>query len=67
MKNSENTEWISISTLAERLGVTKQTIYNHVKQGMYPTKEFKRGTMRGVLVQVAKSTALEGGNDGKVE
>lgn len=67
MENSENTEWISISTLAERLGVTKQTVYNRVKQGMYPTKEFKRGTMRGVLIQVAKSTALEGGNDGKVE
>lgn len=67
MENSENTEWISISTLAERLGVTKQTVYNRVKQGVYPTKEFKRGTMRGVLIQVAKSTALEGGNDGKVE
>ena len=54
MENSENTEWISISTLAERLGVTKQTVYNRVKQGMYPTREFKRGTMRGVLIQVAK-------------
>lgn len=66
MENSENTEWISISTLAERLGVTKQTVYNRVKQGMYPIREFKRGTMRGVLIQVAKSTAFEN-NDGKVE
>lgn len=56
-----NTEWVSISTLAKHLGVTKQTVYNRVKQGLYPTKEFTRGTMRGILVPQPKSTALENG------
>lgn len=57
--NNENYEWISISTLAKRLGVSKQTVYNKVNAGVYPTKEFQRGTMRGVLVGVEKSKPLD--------
>lgn len=58
--NSENTEWISISTLAERLGVTKQTIYNRIKQGVYPTKEFRRGSMKGILVLATRQNETLG-------
>ena len=58
--NSENTEWISISTLAERLGVTKQTIYNRIKQGVYPTKEFRRGSMKGILVLTTRQNETLG-------
>lgn len=43
-------EWISVSELAKRIEKTKQTAYNQVKQGMWVVKEFKRGSMRGLLV-----------------
>lgn len=49
-----NEEWISVSELALRTGKTKQTIYNKIKQGIYPTKVFNRGSMRGLLVCVPK-------------
>lgn len=48
--NDEQYEWISVSELATRIGKTKQTAYNQVKQGMWKVKEFKRGSMRGLLV-----------------
>ena len=55
MNNSMiNEEWISVSELALRTGKTKQTIYNKIKQGIYPTKVFNRGSMRGLLVCVPK-------------
>lgn len=53
--NVQDIEWVSVSELADRLGTTKQTIYNHIKQGYYPTKEFKRGKMRGLLCGVPKT------------
>mgnify|MGYP002528415511 CR=1 FL=1 len=43
-------EWISVSTLAKRENVTPQTIRNRIARGMYQTKEFERGRMRGILV-----------------
>lgn len=49
-----NLEWVSASTLATRLNVTPQTIYNRIAKGMYPSKEFVRGKMRGILVGVNK-------------
>mgnify|MGYP001163263930 FL=1 len=52
--NQFNDDWISVSEMAKRLGCTKQTIYNHIKAGRYKTKEFVRGSMRGVLVCVPK-------------
>ena len=54
MNNKENFEWISISELAELLNVTKQTIYNRVKSGLYETKQFKRGKMIGILIKKPK-------------
>lgn len=51
MENS-NDEWISVSAMAERLGKTKQTVYNYISEGRYKTKEFTRGSMRGLLVCV---------------
>lgn len=52
--NNNMDEWVSVSELAQRLGKTQQTIYNHIKQGYYRTKVFKRGTMRGLLVLCPK-------------
>lgn len=55
MENNQlNDDWISVSEMAKRLGCTKQTIYNHIKDGRYKTKEFVRGSMRGILVCVPK-------------
>ena len=50
----QNEEWISVSELAQRINTTKQTVYNKIKQGVYPTKVFMRGTMRGLLVRAPK-------------
>lgn len=47
-------EWVSVSELAQRLGVSDQTIYNHIKEGLYETMEFQRGTMKGILVKTLK-------------
>ena len=47
-------DWVSVSEMAQRLGCTKQTIYNHIKGGRFKTKVFARGTMRGLLVCVPK-------------
>lgn len=52
--NEYENEWISVSEMAEREGVTVQTIRNRIKQGVYPSKTFKRGTMCGVLVLAKK-------------
>lgn len=49
-----NVEWVSVSTLAERLNVSTQTIYNRIKCGEYPTIDYVRGKYRGVLVGVKK-------------
>jgi len=50
MENNQE-KWVSVSTLAKRLGCTKQTIYNHLKQGKYEYKASERGSMRGMLVK----------------
>lgn len=52
--NMINEEWISVSELAELMNVTKQTIYNRVKSGLYETRQFKRGKMIGVLIKKPK-------------
>lgn len=54
LNDSKDVEWISVSELAKRIGKTKQTAYNRIKQGFYVTKEFQRGSMKGILVQVPK-------------
>lgn len=50
----EEFEWISVSSLAIILNVSKQTIYNRIRHGYYETKEFERGQMKGLLVKVRK-------------
>lgn len=45
-------EWISISTLAKRLGISGQTVRNRIKEGLYETMQFKRGGMNGILIKV---------------
>lgn len=57
MKIEQEKEWISVSELANRMGRTKQTAYNHVKAGVYEVQEYKRGKMNGFLVCVVKGTA----------
>ena len=47
-----NYEYVSISTLAKRLGVSGQTIRNRIKEGFYETMCFKRGDMNGILIKV---------------
>lgn len=51
---SKDMEWVSVSELARRIGKTKQTVYNYIRQGLYATMEFQRGKMKGILVQVPK-------------
>lgn len=50
-KSNINT-WISVSTLALRLGVSTQTIYNRIKSGKYKAHRFNRGKLSGVLVDI---------------
>lgn len=54
--NEENYEWVSVSTLAKRLGCSTQNVYNKIKCGLIPTKEFERGSMKGVLCGTIKTT-----------
>lgn len=51
----DNCEWISVSELATRIGKTKQTVYNKIRAGLYDTKTFSRGKMRGILVKFPKA------------
>ena len=48
---NEEYEWISVSELALRIGKSKQTAYNLIKNGVYETKTFSRGKMNGYLVK----------------
>ena len=59
MENNQlNEDWISVSEMAKRLGCSKQTIYNYIKVGRYKTKEFSRGSMRGILVLATKQNEM---------
>lgn len=51
---SKDMEWVSVSELAKRIGKTKQTIYNYIRQNLYETMVFRRGKMTGILVKVPK-------------
>lgn len=50
----DDLEWVSVSTLAERLNVSTQTIYNRIKCGEFQTINYERGKYRGILVGVKK-------------
>lgn len=54
MMADNNFEWVSASTLAKRLGISTQMVYVRIKEGMYETQEFQRGSMRGILVKAPK-------------
>lgn len=54
MTEANQYEWVSPSTLAERLGVSTMTIYNKMKRGFYEYQSFRRGKMIGYLIKVAK-------------
>ena len=54
MNEPNQYEWVSPSTLAERLGVSTRTIYNKMKRGFYEYQSFRRGKMIGYLIKVAK-------------
>lgn len=47
-------EWVSISTMAKRMGVSGQTIRNRIKEGFFDTLNFERGAMKGILIRVSK-------------
>lgn len=44
-------DWMSVSSFAKTIGVSKQTVYNRIREGVYETKEFSRGKMKGILVK----------------
>ena len=48
---SDKFEMITVSELARRINKTKQTCYNQIKAGKWECMEFKRQSMRGVLVK----------------
>lgn len=51
-----NFELLSVSEVARLENKSIQTIYNHIRFGMYDVVEYKRGTkMRGVLIKYPKS------------
>lgn len=56
MANNEDYEWVSVSTMAKRLGCSTQNVYHKIKCGLIPTKEFERGSMKGVLCGTIKQT-----------
>lgn len=49
--DKNNYDWISVSEYAKILGKSKQTVYNMVKANKLESKQFKRGSMIGLLVK----------------
>ena len=49
--NKDNYDWVSVSEYAKILGKSKQTVYNMVKANKLESKQFKRGSMIGLLVK----------------
>lgn len=52
--SENNYDWISVSEYAKRLGKSKQTVYNMVKANKLESKQFKRGSMIGLLIKCEK-------------
>ncbi len=51
----EQYELLSVSEVARLEKRSIQTIYNHIRFGMYETVDFKRGSkMRGMLIKYPK-------------
>ena len=49
--NKNDYYWVSVSEYANRLGKSKQTVYNMVKANKLESKQFKRGSMIGLLIK----------------
>jgi excisionase family DNA binding protein len=49
--NKSNYDWVSVSEYAKMLGKSKQTVYNMVKANKLESKQFKRGSMIGLLIK----------------
>lgn len=47
-------EWISVEEYARRIGKSRQTVYNRIKEGAVEWIEFKRGRMKGYLIKVTE-------------
>ena len=52
--NENNYDWVSVSEYAKILGMSKQTVYNMVKANKLESKQFKRGSMIGLLIKCEK-------------
>ena len=49
--NENDYDWVSVSEYAKILGKSKQTVYNMVKANKLESKQFKRGSMIGLLIK----------------
>lgn len=49
-----NENWIGISEYAKKVGKSKQAIYNWVRSGKVESVEYKRGKMRGILINATQ-------------
>lgn len=54
MDSEKDFEWVSASTVAERLGISTQMVYVRIKEGLYETQQFQRGKMNGWLIKMPK-------------
>lgn len=52
--NEQEYDWVSVSEYAKRIGKSKQTVYNMVKERKLESKTFRRGTMIGLLIKCEK-------------
>lgn len=57
---TNNDDWVSVSEMARLSNVSKQTVYNRVRDGFYVTRTFKRGKMKGILICVPRNTDEHG-------
>lgn len=58
-ERNEQFEWIGVSELARRKNVSTQLIYLQIKEGLYETTEFARGSMKGYLIKVPKDESKD--------
>lgn len=54
MKTEQEYEWVSVSEMARRIGVSTQTIYLRIKAGIYETQRIERGSSHGWIIKTPK-------------
>lgn len=62
IEDNSSYEWVSPSTMAERLGISTQMVYIRIKEGIYEARNYKRGSMNGWMVKM-KITEDDKGNN----